>query len=450
MKIAVVGTGYVGLVTGVCLAHVGHNVTCIDVNDEKIQLLTRGEPPNYEPRLEELLVQNLEANRLHFTSDYSEGCKSAEVIIIAVGTPMKKDGEIDLTDFYKAGILIAQYIVDKTVIVTKSTVPVGTNGILKKLISKTIHNNQINFSVVSNPEFLREGSAIEDTFCGERIVIGSDDEYAADVMRRMYASFQVPIIQTDIRSAEMIKYASNTFLATKISFINEMASLCEKIEANIDDVAKGMGLDSRIGTKFLQAGIGFGGSCLPKDLKTFHKFAMKLGHPLPILDEVIKINIRQQYKLIQKAKDRFGSLKGKRIALLGLAFKPNTDDVREAPSVDIANELFNSGASVIAYDPVAMKRAKTVLPPDIEYAGSIREVLMDVDMVFILTEWDEMLLLNPKIFSDRMKTPIVFDGRNCYSLELMKKYSIEYHSIGRPTVSNIIGEKAVIGPVLEM
>lgn len=437
MNITIVGTGYVGLVTGVCLAHIGHNVTCLDINEDRIELLNRGIPPNYEPNLEELLSKNVKEGRLQFTTDYSIAFNVAEVIFIAVGTPMGKDGDVDLKDFYKVGVLIGQYINNNTVIAIKSTVPVGTNEILKKLISKTFHNKHFKISVVSNPEFLREGSAIEDTFEGDRIVIGTDDKWAASVMKRVFAPFRIPIVETDIRSAELIKYASNAFLATKISFINEIATLCEKIGANVDDVSKGMGMDSRIGDKFLNAGIGFGGSCFPKDLSALKIFAERAGHSFPLIDEVININNRQQKSLIKKAKERLGSLLGKQVAVIGLTFKPNTDDVRGAASIVMVNELLNDGAYVKVFDPVAIKQAKSFLRQEIEYAENIYEALTDVDMVFILTEWDEIKELDPKTFIERMKKPIIFDGRNCYSLAQMKKYNLEYHSIGRPVISNL-------------
>lgn len=323
-------------------------------------------------------------------------------------------------------------------IATKSTVPVGTNEKIRAWIQQHLRR-PIRFDVVSNPEFLREGSAIYDTFHGDRIVIGADNERAAAVMEEVNKPFGIPIFHTDIHSAEMIKYASNAFLATKISFINEIANICEKVGANVEDVAYGMGLDTRIGPQFLRAGIGYGGSCFPKDTKALVQIAGDVDHQFELLEAVIKVNNKQQLKLVEKARSRFGSLRGKKVALLGLAFKPNTDDMREAASIVIARELLREGASVVVYDPVAMENAKRIIGDEVVYASSVEEALTDADLAMIVTEWEEIKQLPLDLYAKYMKTPIVFDGRNCYPLEEVKKHAIEYHSIGCQSVlTNVV------------
>lgn len=446
MKIAVVGTGYVGLVTGVCLADIGHDVTCIDIDEEKVEKMRQGISPIYEPGLEELMKKNSEQGRLHFTTSHEEGFRGTEAIYIAVGTPEQEDGSADLTYVKQAAKDIAQYITNDCIVVTKSTVPVGTNYYIKQLINEELSNNPhhqqqlaqgkagFRVSVVSIPEFLREGSAVYDTFHGDRIVIGSDDKKTAAIMEEVYKPFNVPVFHTDILSAEMIKYASNAFLATKISFINEIANLCEKIGANVSDVARGMGLDSRIGNQFLNAGIGFGGSCFPKDTSALVQIAKEVGHPFRLMEEVIEINKRQKQWMLTKLKQRFGSLKGLRIAMLGLAFKPNTDDMREAASIVIAKQLVNEGAQVVAYDPIAMEQAKKLLPQEVTYASSTLEALKEADAACIITEWDEFKKLNLNEVKQLLKQPIIFDGRNCYDLEVVKQAGLEYYSVGRPAV----------------
>lgn len=432
MKIAVIGTGYVGLVTGVALSEIGHAVTCIDIDLKKIEMMQNGISPIYEPGLSELMKKNISEGRLHFTTNHKEGFLGAKVIYIAVGTPQAEDGKADLRYIEQAAFDIAKHITEDVIVVTKSTVPVGTNEYVKRIIKE---QTTVPVEVVSNPEFLREGSAIYDAFYGDRIVIGAENEQAAAVIEEINKPFGIPIIKTDIRSAEMTKYASNAFLAMKISFINEIANLCERVGTNVEDVAYGMGQDQRIGNKFLNAGIGYGGSCFPKDVSALVKMANEAGQEFALLHEVMNVNVKQQQLLVQKAKERFGSLKGMRVAMLGLAFKPNTDDMREAASIVIAEQLVLTGAKVIAYDPIAMENAKKILPDAVDYASNVQEALRDADFAFIVTEWDEFKELDLQVYEQVMKQPIVFDGRNCYKLEDVKKTTIEYHSIGRQVIN---------------
>jgi UDPglucose 6-dehydrogenase len=433
-KIAVVGTGYVGLVTGVCLSEIGHHVTCVDVDEQKVQKMREGISPIYEPGLEELMKKNIENGRLHFTTSHKEAFSEAEVIYIAVGTPQKEDGSADLRFVEQVAKDIAENIEkDGVIVVTKSTVPVGTNYKVRDWIKAHL-KKELSFDVVSNPEFLREGSAIHDMFRGDRIVIGTDNERAASIIEEINKPFGIPIFKTDIRSAEMIKYASNAFLATKISFINEIANICEKLGANVEDVSYGMGLDTRIGSQFLRAGIGYGGSCFPKDTKALVQIAGDVDHKFELLEAVINVNNKQQAKLVEKARERFGSLKGKKVAMLGLAFKPNTDDMREAASIVIAEQLVKGGSFVVAYDPIAIENAKRIIGDKITYADSVETALQDADITFIVTEWEEFKNLPLDTFEKLMKTPIIFDGRNCYALEEVEKYNIEYYSIGRPSI----------------
>lgn len=437
-NITVIGTGYVGLVTGVCLAEMGNRVTCFDYNEEKISLLNKGISPIYEPGIEELIHKNMENNRLTFTTNPVGALKDAEIFYIAVGTPQLEDGNVNVDFIFQAARDIGHWAKGQIIAVTKSTVPVGTNEKIKRMIKEN-SRNPLAVEVVSNPEFLREGQAIHDTFHGDRIVIGTESQQALAVMREIYEPFNIPIFTTDIRSAEMIKYASNAFLATKISFINEIADICERVDANITDVSCGMGMDSRIGTQFLRAGIGYGGSCFPKDTKALVQIAGEVDHEFELLKSVILINRKQQLKLITKAKERFGSLIGKKVALLGLAFKPNTDDMRESASIPLAHQLIAEGAEVIAYDPIAVEQAKKVLPPQVHFTGNLIESLYMADMAFVVTEWEEISKLPLKVFESMMKTPIIFDGRNCYSLNEAARYAIEYHSIGRTSVMNLRG-----------
>jgi len=434
VKITIIGTGYVGLVTGVCLADIGHSVTCLDIDNKKIEKLASGISPIYEPGLEELMKKNSKNGRLSFSTNYDEGCKSAEVIYIAVGTPQKRDGTADLQYIESAAKSIAKHITNDIVIVTKSTVPVGTNEYIKRVIEAEL-TTTVSVEIVSNPEFLREGSAIHDAFHGDRIVIGAENKEALAKIVEINQPFGIPIYQTDLRSAEMIKYAANAFLATKISFINEISNICEKLGANVEDVATGIGMDHRIGDKFLQAGIGYGGSCFPKDTNALVQIAGNVDYDFSLLKAVIEVNNRQPTLLVQKAKERFGSLQGKRVALLGLAFKPNTDDMREAASITIANMLREEGAQICAYDPIAIENAKRVLPPEVCFVKSLEAAFNQADVAMIATEWKEIKELDLSNVRKWMKTPIIFDGRNCFSLDDIRRSEIEYHSVGRPPIN---------------
>ncbi|KGM46392.1 UDP-glucose/GDP-mannose dehydrogenase family protein [Neobacillus niacini] len=436
MKITVAGAGNVGLVTAVCFAEAGHQVTCLDTQKEKIEMLEKGHTPFFEPGLEPLLEKNLASGQLRFSTNPKQAYRGAEIIFIAVGTPEKKDGSVDLSYIYIASYHIAENIENDVIVCTKSTVPVGTNDIIKQILQHR-KPRHLNVDVVSNPEFLREGSAIRDFYLGDRIIIGADNPKAASIMEQLYLPFQIPIVVTDTRSAEMIKYASNAFLATKISFINEIANLCEKVGANIDEVSFGMGMDKRIGLNYLQPGIGYGGSCFPKDTKALVQLAGNVLHPFELLESVIKVNQQQHSLLVRKAKERFGSLKGKKAAVLGLAFKPETDDIREAVSLTIIKELLGEGSFVSAYDPIAIPNAHKLLGNSIEYSTTIREAVKGADFAVIATEWDQIKHLPLDTYTAYMKEPIIFDGRNCYSLKDIQRYPITYVSIGRPTIANV-------------
>jgi UDPglucose 6-dehydrogenase len=441
MNISVIGVGYVGLVTGTCLAEIGHHVTCLDIDQGKIKQLNQGLSPIYEPGLEELLQHNLSKQTLSFTSSYQAACKEAEVIIIAVGTPSNTDGSADLSAIKNAAEKIGAYVRHTdTIVVTKSTVPVGTNKKIKAWVSGNLKQN-VQVMIASNPEFLREGSAIHDTFNGDRIVLGTDDSKAASKLQEMLKPFRVPILHTSIESAEMIKYSSNAFLATKISFINEIANLCEKLGANVEDVAKGMGMDQRIGHQFLNAGIGYGGSCFPKDTNALVQMAGNLHHKFDLLESVIHVNAKQQVKLVEFAKKHMKEIKGKTAGILGLSFKPNTDDIREAASIEIISALLKAGVRVTVYDPVSQDKVKLLLGDSVSYAEDCFAAIEDQEMLFIATEWEEFKVLRLSTIAKLMKTPNVFDGRNCFSLHEAKKTTMNYYSIGRPAVMNHCTEK---------
>ncbi|WP_440602878.1 UDP-glucose dehydrogenase family protein [Bacillus sp. GB_SG_008] len=433
MNISVVGTGYVGLVTGVCLSDIGHHVMCIDIDINKIEKMRKGVSPIYEPGLEELMIRNIQKGTLEFTTNYNEGFKDAQVIVIAVGTPQMPDGSANLQYIESVAKSIGEHVIQDVVVVTKSTVPVGTNDFVKKTILNNLKND-IKVSIASNPEFLKEGSAIEDTFNGDRIIIGTEDETTAEILENMYKAFELPIFKTDIYSAEMIKYASNAFLATKISFINEISNICEKLGANVEDVSNGMGMDRRIGRAFLNAGIGYGGSCFPKDTRALVQIAGGAQHDFELLKSVIKVNNIQQRLLIEKIKRRFDNLQGKTVAVLGLAFKPNTDDMREAASIVLVQELVKLGVNVKAYDPIAIDSAKKHLPLQVTYTTTSREALEGSDFAVIVTEWEEFKNLDLTQLKNLLKEPVLFDGRNCFQLDEIQKAEIEYHSIGRPSV----------------
>ncbi|MBY0098840.1 UDP-glucose dehydrogenase family protein [Mesobacillus maritimus] len=435
MKVAILGTGYVGLSTGVSLAEIGHQVCCIDVDEAKINQLQQGISPIYEPGMEEFLTRNIAAGRLRFTTSHRQGVAGAEIVILAVGTPQREDGSADLTYLVEAAKDLAAYLEQETIVVIKSTVPVGTNDEVRKILEANCHED-VSVKMVANPEFLRQGSALKDTLEADRIIIGSDHQQAASKVKEMYSPLKVPCMLTSVRSAEMIKYASNAFLATKISFINAVANLCEAVGADVTDVAKGMGMDKRIGNHFLNAGIGYGGSCFPKDVKALWHTTRNEEVDFGVLAETMRINDEQQVRLVKKTLKRFaGDVSGKKIAMLGLSFKPETDDMREAPSIKIAQELTKLGAHVAAYDPVATKNAKRVIGESISYADTLLEAVTDADAVLVVTEWQEMKQMDIASLGEVMKQVIIFDGRNCLDEEQLRNCkNIEYHPIGRPAI----------------
>lgn len=441
MKIAVAGTGYVGLVTGVALAHIGHNVTCVDVDKEKIDKMKKGISPIYEQDLEKLMKEN--SDRLNYTLDYKSAYKDADVIIIGVGTPEREDGSANLDYVYSVCEQIAESLENDCVVVLKSTVPIGTNDEIEKKLNSEVKKG-IKVYVASNPEFLAQGTAVHDTLYASRIVVGTENEFAADVMQKMYEPltkepYNVPYLHTSRRSAEMIKYASNDFLALKISYINEIANLCKKLGANIEDVSKGMGYDSRIGNKFLKAGIGYGGSCFPKDTKALHWLGQIEGVELETIQACISVNKKQKLVLFNELLDDFdGDIEDKTISVLGLTFKPGTDDLRDAPSIDNISMLLDYGAHVKAFDPISsdsfkkkisFKLADDGVKGTIAFFDNIDETIKDADAVMIMTEWPEIVNYDVKQYKKLMKTPRVYDGRNCYNLKDTK--DIIYSSIGR-------------------
>ncbi len=434
MNIAVIGTGYVGLVSGVCLADIGNEVTCIDIDTGKIEGLKNGEPPIYEKGLEELLNKNISNGNLNFTSNYNEGLANKNIVYIAVGTPQGDDGSADLRFVEAACKDIAKNLRQDVIIVTKSTVPVGTNEYIDTKIKEYL-TRDVSISMVSNPEFLRQGSAVYDTFNGDRIIIGSQDQEALQTIEALNIPFNVPIVKTDLRSAEMIKYASNAFLATKISFINEIANLCENVGANVENVSKGMGMDTRIGEAFLDAGIGYGGSCFPKDTKAIVSMGRNFGTTMSIIESADQANVHQQSIIVNKINQRFDSVRGKKVALLGLAFKPNTDDMRDSPSIRVSQKLIDQGALIQAYDPIAMDNARKVLHESISFASTLEEALDNADLAVILTDWKEIKEYSLDEYKQVLNTPIIFDGRNIFDLQEVKQSGIEYHSIGRPIMN---------------
>lgn len=429
MNICVTGTGYVGLVTGAVFADLGNEVICVDKDEEKIKGLEKGIMPIYEPGLEEMVVRNVKDNRLFFTTDLSEGVKKSDIIFIAVGTPPKDNGETDLSQVQEVALGIARAIDRYKVIVNKSTVPVGTGDLVRDIIERNKRRN-VDFDVVSNPEFLREGSAIEDTLRPDRIIIGAPNQPVAMTLLELYAPLERPMLITDVHSAEMIKYASNAFLATKISFINAIANICEAAGADITHVIKGMGYDSRIGLSFLQAGLGFGGSCFPKDLESLIHTSSKFDYDFKLLKSVVEINRERAERFVSIIKKVLSPLNGKTIGILGLAFKPNTDDMREAKSVEIIKLLQAENVTIKAYDPEAMSNAKKLLPK-ITYCKNPYEVAEGADAICLITEWNEFRFLNMERIKGLMKRPLIFDGRNFYDQERKKKLGFEYYGIGR-------------------
>lgn len=434
MKIAMIGTGYVGLVSGACFADFGHEVTCVDLNSARIENLKKGIIPIFEPGLDDIVHQNARVGRLHFLTESRDAVASADVVFIGVGTPERKDsGNADLTYVYQAAREIARQMDGYTVIVTKSTVPVGTGDEIEAIVRQ--ERPTAEFSVVSNPEFLREGAAIHDFKLPDRIVIGIEDDRAREVMEEVYRPLfinQAPIMFTDRRTAELIKYAANAFLATKISFINEMADLCEKAGANVQEVARGIGLDNRIGTKFLHAGPGYGGSCFPKDTMALIRTAEALGSPLTIVDAVARANSHRKQVMADRVISAcHGSVQGKTIGVLGLAFKPKTDDMREAPSIDLIRGLVERGAKVKAYDPEAIEQARKLMP-GIEYCESAYACLEDADAAVLVTEWEEFRALDLDRILRIMTSPTMVDLRNVYRPDVMGKKGFLYSSVGRP------------------
>ncbi len=437
MKISVIGTGYVGLVTGTCLAETGNQVLCVDNNSTKVQQMKNGEIPIYEPHLDVLFERNIKAGRLQFTTSLEEGIEYGDIVFLALPTPEDEDGSADLSYVLGVSEEIGKIIKDYKVIVDKSTVPVGTAEKVQQTIAK---NAKVAFDVVSNPEFLREGFAVDDFLKPERIVVGSSSERATEMMQRLYKPFVRsgnPIIVMDEKSAELTKYAANSFLATKITFMNEIANFCEKVGADVDMVRKGMGTDSRIGKRFLFPGIGYGGSCFPKDVKALHKSGKNVDYDFDILESVIKVNEDQKTALVPKIESYFsGNLEGKKIALWGLAFKPETDDIREAPSLYIIEKLLAKGAEIIAFDPEAMENVKRKLTDTITFSDTAYGALTDVDALVICTEWSIFRTPNFEQIKKAMKGNAIFDGRNLYDLEEMQREGFTYYSIGRATVKS--------------
>ena len=431
MKIAVIGSGYVGLVTGACFADLGNEVICVDNNEEKIKKLKNNEIPFYEPGLDNLVKVNVRENRLSFTSNISDAVKKSEVIFIAVGTPPKEDGSADLTSIERVGKEIGKNLNDYKLIIEKSTVPVRTGEWLRNVIEKYNVNNT-EFDVASNPEFLREGTAINDFMNPDRIVIGVENKRAAQILISLYTPLNAPILVTDIKSAEIIKHASNAFLSMKISFINAVANICELAGADVKKVAKGIGLDKRIGEAFLNAGIGYGGFCFPKDLDAFIAISESLGYEFKLLKEVKNINEFQKLLPVKKLKDIFGNLDKREIGILGLSFKPNTDDMRLAPSIDIINALFREGAAIKAYDPVAMDNAKKIFQNiPVKYCNNPYKVAENSDAIIVVTEWNEFKYLDMLKIKDLMKGNVIIDGRNIYDRNKIEKLGFIYHGIGR-------------------
>ncbi|MCR4754280.1 MAG: UDP-glucose/GDP-mannose dehydrogenase family protein [Lachnospiraceae bacterium] len=436
MRIAVAGTGYVGLVAGVCFAEKGHDVTCVDIDENKVKLMESGVSPIYEEGLEELMKKNNATGRLHYTTDYASAYKNAEAIFIGVGTPEMPDGSANLSFIATVCRQIAENVENDVLIVVKSTVPVGTNDKVEQFI-KDFLVRDVKVEVASNPEFLAQGTAVHDTLHAARIIIGTESKEAETKLMNIYEPFGLPIVSVKRRSAEMIKYACNDFLALKISYMNDIANLCELVGADIEDVAKGMSYDARIGERFLNAGIGFGGSCFPKDTKALKFLARQNGYELKTVEACVDVNTRQKLRLFEKAKDRMITFNGLKIAVLGLTFKAGTDDLREAPSSVNIKELLEQGADIYAYDPAGIPRSKQQFPEgkidrgSMTYVDSPEKALEGANICFIFTEWGEIKAVTPAKYKELMRTPLVYDGRNLYSLSDMKDAGVEYYSIGR-------------------
>ncbi|MBW7913012.1 MAG: UDP-glucose/GDP-mannose dehydrogenase family protein [Taibaiella sp.] len=443
MKIAIIGTGYVGLVTGTCFAETGNNVTCVDINQKKVEMLKRGETPIYEPGLDVLLERNIKENRISFTTSLSEGIKDAKVIFLALPTPPGKDGEADLQYVLDVAAQLSNIIDSYKVIVNKSTVPVGTAEKVAAVLATNLDRNL--YDVVSNPEFLREGVAVDDFLKPDRVVIGTSSDRARKIMEELYQPFVRqgnPIYFMDERSSEMTKYAANSYLAMRISFMNEMANLCERAGANVDMVRVGMGSDSRIGKRFLFSGVGYGGSCFPKDVQALARTARQLGYDFKLVETTMEVNQLQKTRLGKKIKNVFGEdLTGRKFAIWGLAFKPETDDIREAPALELIDELLAAGAAVHVFDPEAMKNVKEIMGDKITYGTNEYEPLQDADALAIVTEWNEFRNPDFEKIHAALKQPFIFDGRNVFTLEKMAELGFYYASIGRSTIHENLKEK---------
>lgn len=436
MNIAIVGTGYVGLVSGACFAEMGIDVTCVDINPEKIKCLLNGEIPIYEPGLDDLVKRNVEAGRLHFTTDLTTCLDNVEVVFSAVGTPPDEDGSADLQYVLEVARTFGRNIKKYTILVTKSTVPVGTAKKVKAVIEEelTERGEQIDFEVASNPEFLKEGAAIKDFMSPDRVVVGVESDRAKKVMERLYRPFQMNnyrLYFMDIPSAEMTKYAANAMLATRISFMNDIANLCDLVGANVDMVRKGIGADTRIGSKFLYPGCGYGGSCFPKDVKALARTAREYGYTMGVIEAVEAVNERQKEIVVKKLQDKLGTLRGKTIALWGLAFKPETDDMREAPALVVIEKLLEAGASVKVYDPVAMDECRRRIGDRVVYCKDMCDVVIDADALAVLTEWKEFRIPSWSVIKRVMKQPVLVDGRNIYSKDEVIAEGFEYAAIGK-------------------
>lgn len=429
MDICVIGTGYVGLVTGAVFADLGNDVVCVDTDSDKIGRLKQGVMPIYEPGLEEMVSRNVEDSRLSFSVDLGSGVERADIVFIAVGTPPGPNGEPDLTHIIEAAQGVAKCLDRYKVIVNKSTVPIGTGNLVREIIEQNRLQN-VDFDVVSNPEFLREGSAITDTLCPDRIIIGAPSQTVAMKLLELYAPLERPMLITDVTSAEVIKYASNAFLATKISFINAVAELCEAAGADVIQIAKGMGYDKRIGEHFLQAGLGFGGSCFGKDVRALLHTASKFGCDFRFLQSVLDINQNQPVRFVTRLKEVLGSLERSTIGVLGLAFKPNTDDMRDAKSIEVIAQLLAEGAEVKAYDPIAVENCRKVFPT-ITYCENPYQVAEGASALLLVTEWNEFRFLNLEKVREAMERPLIFDGRNMYDVHRMRRLGFEYYCIGR-------------------
>ena len=436
MNIAIVGTGYVGLVSGACFAEMGIDVTCVDINPEKIKCLLNGEIPIYEPGLDDLVKRNVEAGRLHFTTDLTTCLDNVEVVFSAVGTPPDEDGSADLQYVLEVARTFGRNIKKYTILVTKSTVPVGTAKKVKAVIEEelTERGEQIDFEVASNPEFLKEGAAIKDFMSPDRVVVGVESDRAKKVMERLYRPFQMNnyrLYFMDSPSAEMTKYAANAMLATRISFMNDIANLCDLVGANVDMVRKGIGADTRIGSKFLYPGCGYGGSCFPKDVKALARTAREYGYTMGVIEAVEAVNERQKEIVVKKLQDKLGTLRGKTIALWGLAFKPETDDMREAPALVVIEKLLEAGASVKVYDPVAMDECRRRIGDRVVYCKDMYDVVIDADALAVLTEWKEFRIPSWSVIKRVMKQPVLVDGRNIYSKDEVIAEGFEYAAIGK-------------------